>query len=869
MLWYRSAIRWLSEWPERKSVSTNVGNPNEGQRKSTDRPVNLNPQANAIAHAFDEEFYVYSGEARASGLRPVDHYVEVGEERGAAPSKDFDPVYYGNQYPDVAKTKHNLFWHYIVYGRLEGRSGRSPLSDIVYTDSGIDPAKKTVIVLVHEATKTGAPILGWNISNQLKRTYNVVAIIMREGPLAEAFTDVTAATVKLPAGSTLDGVDGRFLAQKLIAKYRPLYVIANSTATRFLAVQFENFGVPVVALVHEFASDMPPIGTLNELYRKASRLVFPTRIVAEDSQEIYSALRGREIVIRPQGPSIIPPSPVSGATGVNVKKTSPAFKKDDRFTVFGMGTITFRKGVDLFVSTADFLQRELNIRNVRFVWIGHHIPADIRYKNALEVQVKKCGLSGTVEFIDEVDDLEPFFEAADLYFLSSRIDPLPNVAIDAALRGVPILCFENASGFSDILKRDDATRHLVCPFAGVDAAAKAIANVIDDKVNYKAISNGLRAKAKELFDLQAYVETIDAFGRKAADEVDEMPAIAASIADAAIFDAEFCYGDQGRTMTHSEAINRYLNGIRLSLPLARPGTGTFIRRPLVGFNPLIYDLKNPPEAGHFKEPLADYLSKGKPSGPWVHRVIRPSEKRIATSLRVAIHGHFHYPDLLPEFLGTLAVNELRPDLFITSSEDRVDEVRRILEEAGCAAKDVWAVPNRGRDIIPFIRDLPHRVGDSYDVIGHLHGKKSNHVAASVGDRWRTFAWQHLLGNANPMMDVIIEAFGADPKLGLVFPEDPHLNGWDFNKDIATELAERMGIATPLPIHFDFPIGTMFWARPEALRPLFEMPLDPSEIPAEPLPIDGTMLHALERLIPFAVAKTGFTYATTHVPGVNR
>jgi lipopolysaccharide biosynthesis protein len=60
---------------------------------------------------------------------------------------------------------------------------------------------------------------------------------------------------------------------------------------------------------------------------------------------------------------------------------------------------------------------------------------------------------------------------------------------------------------------------------------------------------------------------------------------------------------------------------------------------------------------------------------------------------------------------------------------------------------------------------------------------------------------------------------------------------------------------------------MFWARPRALAPLFGLRLDWGDYPEEPVPIDGTMIHALERLLPFAAGHAGFRYATTHVPGV--
>jgi lipopolysaccharide biosynthesis protein len=178
------------------------------------------------------------------------------------------------------------------------------------------------------------------------------------------------------------------------------------------------------------------------------------------------------------------------------------------------------------------------------------------------------------------------------------------------------------------------------------------------------------------------------------------------------------------------------------------------------------------------------------------------------------------------------------------------------------------VSNRGRDIGPFLKMFRNHE-NVYDVIGHIHGKKSAHVAVEVGDRWREFTLQHLLGGSYPMADIILNQFASDSTLGLVFPEDPHLNDWDQNRKVADNLAKRMKIRRPLPTHFDFPVGTMFWARPKALRPMFDLNLTQRDYPEEPLPIDGTILHALERLLPFAAKKSGYRYATTHVPGCLR
>ena len=57
---------------------------------------------------------------------------------------------------------------------------------------------------------------------------------------------------------------------------------------------------------------------------------------------------------------------------------------------------------------------------------------------------------------------------------------------------------------------------------------------------------------------------------------------------------------------------------------------------------------------------------------------------------------------------------------------------------------------------------------------------------------------------------------------------------------------------------------MFWARPAVLKPMIDLGLTWDDYPPEPLPIDGTMLHTLERLLPFCAVHTGYDYATTYV-----
>ena len=62
---------------------------------------------------------------------------------------------------------------------------------------------------------------------------------------------------------------------------------------------------------------------------------------------------------------------------------------------------------------------------------------------------------------------------------------------------------------------------------------------------------------------------------------------------------------------------------------------------------------------------------------------------------------------------------------------------------------------------------------------------------------------------------------------------------------------------------------MFWARTSALAPLINLNLGWDDYPDEPLPYDGSPLHAIERLFSLALSETNLLSATTNIAGLTR
>lgn len=733
------------------------------------------------------------------------------------------------------------------------------------------PGRETVIVAIHEATRTGGAILGWNIVQELQERYNVVVLLKRGGPIQATFDKVSSGVVLLAPDFIFNEISCDSLAERLVRDYKPKYVIAVTMETRFFVSGFEERGIPVVALIHEFSSSARPPGSLQVLFRTASEIVFSAQIVADSALHDYRDLRGRDYRILPQGVCRLPVSSAEPAVSA-IGDLTLLPPHDGSLVVLGIGTITMRKGVDFFIAAAASVRRQRPELKVTFVWVGKCYDFEAYYLDFLNEQIKRSDVGSSFVFLGEFDDLDPIYDRADIYFLSSRLDPLPNVAIDSAFRGVPVVCFDQASGFADILKAVDSTKDLVVPYLDAESAAGLIIDLAEDRRRLATISDSMRLVAQSHFDMKRYVDAIDQLASASALIARHDKVSVKTISASQSFNKVLFCGPRQPVLDDEAAIKLYVHMSRLAVPRGRPHTGLLVRRPLEGFHPLIYASENPDFVEtDGEDPFAHYLRHNAPAGRWQHQIILPRAQLAASNhgLRVAIHGHFHYPDLFGDFLQRLARCGTVADLFVTTNEDGAPRISQILDGFPGQNAHISIVPNRGRDIGPMLTSLQAETLLGYDVVGHFHGKRSLHVDRSFGDAWRNFLWEHLLGGDCNMTAVILEAFAAQPKLGLVFAEDPHLNDWDDNLELAGDLASRMGMDLPLPTHFDFPIGTMFWARPQALRPLFQLGLTTEDLPAEPLPIDGTLLHALERLIPFAARHEGFDYAATYVENWTR
>ena len=109
------------------------------------------------------------------------------------------------------------------------------------------------------------------------------------------------------------------------------------------------------------------------------------------------------------------------------------------------------------------------------------------------------------------------------------------------------------------------------------------------------------------------------------------------------------------------------------------------------------------------------------------------------------------------------------------------------------------------------------------------------------------------------MLIIKETLQTNTQIGIIGPKGHVLASqvyWGFNKDKTRELASQTGMVLDENPSFEFVAGTMFWAKPTALRLLSRLPIRTEDFEPEPIAKDGALVHAIERFVGISALESG-------------
>ena len=244
--------------------------------------------------------------------------------------------------------------------------------------------------------------------------------------------------------------------------------------------------------------------------------------------------------------------------------------------------------------------------------------------------------------------------------------------------------------------------------------------------------------------------------------------------------------------------------------------------------------------------------------------------------RSAFIYHVYFMDLLEDTCHYIASLPEETDLYITSTEDKIPQIREYMQQHGISHQATFIpVINRGRDVSALlVAACPVVLSGKYDVIGFAHDKKSsqNQENGHHGTESQGFAYklmENTLGSEAYVKN-ILTLFAENPRLGQVTPPPPYHalyfahtipHDWGANYEITKELLEdRLGIHVPLSPTKPTAsaMGSCYWFRVEALKPLFEDGWKYEDfLPEGQMGEDGTISHAIERANGYICQSRGY------------
>ncbi len=230
------------------------------------------------------------------------------------------------------------------------------------------------------------------------------------------------------------------------------------------------------------------------------------------------------------------------------------------------------------------------------------------------------------------------------------------------------------------------------------------------------------------------------------------------------------------------------------------------------------------------------------------------------AMHLAAIIHVFYPELAKEIYSALTNVPGSIDVYIsTTDEDKKRLIESAFEGFPKGKVEVRVFPNRGRDIAPAFVGFKD-IYSGYDACVHLHSKKSPHAADKLYG-WREYLYHNLLGSPEIVSSVLHVL--SMPGTGIVFPQyfaplRESIN-WGQDYEMVRELLSGMGIKIDNRYLLEFPAGSMFWFRPQAIRPLLDSGLTFRDFPEEGGQIDGTIAHAIERSFLYIAESQGFRW----------
>ena len=303
---------------------------------------------------------------------------------------------------------------------------------------------------------------------------------------------------------------------------KPAYAIINSIVSAGTIQPLRSCGIPTLTLIHEFSAYIKPISILDNVGLWSSKIIFSSALTKEDIVKQRSSLISADISVLPQGPCKRPSS--LKQSNANAEPAADEVTRyldnldDSTILILGAGEIQPRKGVDIFIAVSSLIQKANRNQSIKFAWIGAGYEPEYDFSTSLWIadQIKRLDLEKDLVILSPSPAYGDLMKRSNLFLMTSRLDPLPNVSIDAMMQGKPMLCFDKACGMANLIAEDvTLSKALVSQFYDISAMASKAIELIKDRSLCSKIGLLSQQKAQQWFDMDSYIEKLQLLGKDA------------------------------------------------------------------------------------------------------------------------------------------------------------------------------------------------------------------------------------------------------------------------------------------------------------------------------------------------------------------
>lgn len=241
-----------------------------------------------------------------------------------------------------------------------------------------------------------------------------------------------------------------------------------------------------------------------------------------------------------------------------------------------------------------------------------------------------------------------------------------------------------------------------------------------------------------------------------------------------------------------------------------------------------------------------------------------SDKVQTNDKKIALIMHICYEDLIDYCLKYAQSMPEGTDIYFVSNKKSVLDICKEKENLLSNYNVFYRQKNnRGRDVSAYLVTCAD-VFKNYDYICCMHDKKTSTAQFGVtGEEFSYHCFECNLKSKNYVQN-ILKTFETKPEIGMFCPPAPEFGPYrKIGKELMAcpkifiKLMKNLDLHIPFDAHPVAPFGSMFWVRGKAIAPLFRHKWQYEDFPPEPLPKDGTLSHAIERIYPAIAQEAGY------------